>query len=37
MSTCYTQIIMIHVQGAFNKFPDFLCMSTLMDSTHMKL
>ena len=23
--------------GSFNKFPDFFCMGTFIDSTHMKL
>ena len=25
------------VQGPLNKFPDFFCMGTFIDSTHMKL
>ena len=25
------------IQGAYNKFPDFFCMGTFIDSTHMKL
>ena len=26
-----------YIRGAFNKFPDFFCMGTFIDSTHMKL
>ena len=26
-----------HIRGAYNKFPDFFCMGTFIDSTHMKL
>ena len=25
------------LQGAYDKFPDFFCMGTFIDSTHMKL
>ena len=25
------------IQGAHNKFPDFFCMGTFIDCTHMKL
>ena len=25
------------IQDAYDKFPDFLCMGTFIDSTHMKL
>ena len=27
----------IYIQGSLNKFPDFFCMGTFIDSTHMKL
>ena len=27
----------IYTKGSFNKFPDFFCMATFIDSTHMKL
>ena len=26
-----------HVRGAYDKFPDFFCVGTFIDSTHMKL
>ena len=29
--------IYISLWGAFSKFPDFFCMGTFIDSTHMKL
>ena len=25
-----------YIRGAYNKFPDFFCMGTFIDSTHMK-
>ena len=27
----------INIGGSLNKFPDFFCMGTFIDSTHMKL
>ena len=27
----------LYIRGAYDKFPDFFCMSTFIDSTHMKL
>ena len=27
----------MHIQGAYDKFPDFFCMGTFIDSKHMKL
>ena len=34
----YTYIYMyIYIRGSLNKFPDFFCMGTFIDSTHMKL
>ena len=29
--------IYIYIRGSLNKFPDFFCMCTFIDSTHMKL
>ena len=29
--------IYIYIQGAFNKFPNFIRMGTFIDNTHMKL
>ena len=29
--------IYIYTWGSLNKFPDFFCMGTFIDSTHMKL
>ena len=26
-----------NIRGSLNKFPDFFCMATFIDSTHMKL
>ena len=27
----------LYIRGAYDKFPDFFCMGTFIDSTHMKL
>ena len=32
-----TIYIYIYIQGLLNKFPDFFCMGTFIDNTHMKL
>ena len=29
--------VVIYIQGSLNKLPDFFCMGTFIDSTHMKL
>ena len=29
--------IYIYIRGSLNKFTDFFCMGTFIDSTHMKL
>ena len=29
--------VSVCIQGSLNKFPDFFCMGTFIDSTHMKL
>ena len=29
--------VTIYILGSLNKFPDFFCIGTLIDSTHMKL
>ena len=36
--TVYLQNVFTnHIRGSLNKFPDFFCMGTFIDSTHMKL
>ena len=32
-----TKTVSIDIRGSLNKFPDFFCMGTFIDSTHMKL
>ena len=34
---CAFIYIYIYILGTHNKFPDFFCMGTFIDSTHMKL
>ena len=34
MKNCH---LSIKIRGSLNKFPDFFCMGTFIDSTHMKL
>ena len=29
--------IILELRGAYDKFPDFFCMGTFIDSTHMKI
>ena len=29
--------LFLDIRGSLNKFPDFFCMGTFIDSTHMKL
>ena len=37
MSTYMCVCVYIYIRGSLNKFPDFFCMGTFIDSTHMKL
>ena len=37
LSGCSYLSILVDIQGAYNKFTDFLRMGTFIDSTHMKL